>query len=442
MVDRKRLCASLGRSSLLQVPPRFFLPLALFFALVPARASAQSITLNQTTAKRVNADGSNAPARSGINQFQISREDCDLDRGYSIPITLPDVSAFPLLNVEIWAGAVDCKDNNNRTVATTQQCWKAFGGNIDRVTNPGNITLKVRDLLANDRTKQSTYVGPSSIDVCSRNTFTNVTAYFFYSDGANVKGAAAQLEFSVNTVPPAAPAEPAAVDGDGAVSVSWKPISGASTVQGYNVYCEVSSDSEVSPTSATIRPLAADATLGEVDGGVVSDSGTSSGDAAANGDASSSSDAASDRATSSSGGDPTNGCSARILVPGQPPPSGAVLCAQANGPQVSQATIREVNGRALKLGDRVTVAIAARDRFGSVGNLSNLACASSIEVTDFFDAYRGAASSGGAANCSTTGKGNGAASAVIVGLSALCIVLRGRRKHPSQVAAGQKGVGR
>jgi hypothetical protein len=427
MVDRKRLCASLGRSSLLCAPRRFLLPLALLFLLFPARASAQSITLNQTTAKRVNADGSNAPARSGINQFQISREDCDLDRGYSIPITLPDVSAFPLLNVEIWAGAVDCKDNNNRTVATTQQCWKAFGGNIDRVTNPGNITLRVRDLLANDRTKQSTYVGPSSIDVCSRNTFTNVTAYFFYSDGANVKGTATQLEFSVNTVPPAAPSEPAAVDGDGVVNVSWKPISGASTVQGYNVYCEVSSDSEVSPTSATVRPLAADATLGEVDGGV---------DAAA----SSSSGGASDGAASSSGGDPTNGCSARVLVPGAPPPSSAVLCAQANGPQASQATIREVNGRALKLGDKVTVAIAARDRFGSVGNLSNLVCASSIEVTDFFDAYRGAASSGEAANCSTTGQGNGVASAVVVGLSALCIVLRGRRKHPSQ-AAGQKGAG-
>jgi MYXO-CTERM domain-containing protein len=407
--------------------PSFALAFGALLLGMPSVALAQvapSVKITQSTIKRINADGTDAPSRNGIQLNTISREDCDLDRAYSFPIALANIPTNESVAVQVWAGATDCTSLGNRTPLSTQQCWRVNDKAVARTLTPGNIVLRVRDLLSNDKTRGTDYVGPVGAAICANNTLSTVSVYMFWTDGGNnLQGEAANYALSVSTLGPSAPSGVSVSGGDGLVTVKWTPATGVSAVQGYDVYCELASN-PVTTASRGLNTLAIDGGLVEMDGAAddattdaltVSEAGM---DATARADAS---------AADASVG--PNACGSTTLVEGASPGAGLFKCATVTGAQVGTAVLTDVGGKPIKNGDVVTVAVASRDRFGTTGKLSNVACQSALSVDDFYETYRAATGNDSAANCSVSGGGASGAAAlglVMAGLAA------SRRRQPKQ----------
>lgn len=380
---------------------------ALATFVVASLASAQTVTVNPGLVRK-NADGTTAPERNNnLKITDINQNDCVADRSYDIPLTLAGFDQT--VNLQVWAGAQDCSPLPSRT-ASTQVCWRVFDGSIPRQQS-ATPNVKVRDILAVNKTKGDTYVGPSSVDVCANKDQQIISLYFIWVKGDGTSVGSGTQAFNVDTVGSAPPTAVTATSGDKAIIVSWTPITEQSDTDGYNVYCDSSGNGTTD--AGTTDATAADAAAG-VDADAAMDAGTDAGVASIDSGTASSRDAGSDPGV----------CGGTLLVPGQQAPASLTPCAT-----VSSAASRNARVKDLSNGKFYRFAVAAVDKYGNPGVLSSVTCETPADVVDFFETYRESGGQGG--NCSM--HASDAPSTVLLGSFAGLFVFRlVRRKRASK----------
>lgn len=386
--------------------------------LLSSVAAAQTVTVNSGLVRK-NADGKTAPERNAnLKITDINRDDCIQDRSYDIPLTL--ASFDTTMNLQVWAGAQDCSALPSRTTAT-QQCWRVFEGSLPRQQSV-TPNIKVRDILAVNKTKGDTYVGPSSVDVCSNKDSQAISLYFIWVKGdGSLAGTGGTQTFNVDTVGSPPPTSVKATSGDRLLNVSWTAIAEQSDTDSYNVYCDSSPATTTSDAGNTVDASTSDATA------TIGDAGTS--DAESDADAADAGATAADSGTTTStdAGSSVGACGGTLLIPGQQAPASMVPCATVTG--ASSSSIR-VQG--LKNDTFYRVAVAAVDKYGNPGVLSNVSCDSPADVIDFFETYRDSGGQGG--NCSM--HASDAPSGVLLGGFAGLFIFRAiRRKRAARASA-------
>ncbi len=116
-------------------------------------------------------------------------------------------------------------------------------------------------------------------------------------------------------------------------------------------------------------------------------------------------------------------CSSSVLTAGETPPvsaaCGTTSITGSSSGETSQTLTNDV---------RYAVGVAAEDKFGNIGNLSNLACATPVDITGYFEAYDAAGGLAGGGFCAfAPARGGGAVPLGLGLLVALGAVLRRRR---------------
>jgi hypothetical protein len=114
------------------------------------------------------------------------------------------------------------------------------------------------------------------------------------------------------------------------------------------------------------------------------------------------------------------------MVPGEHPPD-SLYCGYVAGITADNATAQGLSNNT-----PYVVGAAAVDRVGNIGVLSNLACATPIEITDFFELYKDYGGHGGGGFCSMSRRQRPGGFA----LSALSVALFGaalRRRRRAQL---------
>ncbi|MFO0666741.1 MAG: hypothetical protein U0174_22515 [Polyangiaceae bacterium] len=359
--------------------PFLALVLALASLLSEATAHAQTVTINPQLVRR-DADGKAAPGRpTSLKLTDINLEDCVNDRSYDIPVTLAGFDTS--VSAQVWAGAQDCSPLPARTAAT-QVCWRVLSGTLPRVqsTTPN---IKVRDILASVKTKGDSYVGPSTADVCTDKNQQTISVYIFWVKGdGSPAGTPASQAFNVDTVGPAPPTEVKVTAGDRLLNLSWKSSKEQSDIQSYNAYCDVS--------SATAADGGTDSSVADADAGLsTADASADPGDGGVDGTASSDAGSA---AAADSGTTNTNSstCKSSVLTPGKQAPVGMVPCGSVAGLGAGS-----LSAKGLVNGSYYRVGIAAVDKYGNPGVLSELVCDTPVDVIDFFETYRDSGGTGG-----------------------------------------------
>ncbi len=89
-------------------------------------------------------------------------------------------------------------------------------------------------------------------------------------------------------------------------------------------------------------------------------------------------------------------CSSTVLVAGESAPAGLKDCGSTSATAKTSGQTNDT----LSNGLNYAVAVAAEDKLGNVGALSNIACAQPQEVTGYFEAYRAAGGQAGGGFCS------------------------------------------
>jgi MYXO-CTERM domain-containing protein len=342
---------------------------ALWLWVVPS--FAQAVTLPEQGIVRINADGSNAPARgNNVKVDVISYDDCINDRAYRIQYNNNPVPTQEV-DLQVWAGTSDCNPREAR-VGATKSCVQVVRDTLPRVVS-GNAVVRVQDILSVTEFRQKTAYEPATAAICETAPTGAVTLYFVFSRSGEPAGTPANKPFTVDTRGPPAPTKVEAGTGNSLLVVTWTPTTEQSDTQSYNVYCDDG-------------------------GGSGNDAGTS--DAGSGNDASSNDadvDAASSSSStssSSSSGGTTTACPSSRLPVGKIPPATLRPCGSATGPAANNAVVRD-----LKNNVTYGVAVAAVDNFGNPGVLSEVGCGTPKLTDDFFTLYRG--SGGGAGGCQT-----------------------------------------
>jgi hypothetical protein len=392
--------------------------LILTLLLFASPAAAQTVTLNSGGLLRLNADGTTAPTRSGSSNVPdkvITYDDCALDRQYELGLATTGASTS--IRLQAWAGATDCSNVNNRT-ASTQQCWKVVEGDIpiDLKNNGAKPRIRVRDILANVKSKGEAYVGPTSADVCGSTVKQNLSVYIFWRQADAAVGTPVNQDFVVQVQGPNAPTGLKIGVGDELLVAEWTPPSGVTDTQSYRVYCDDGTTATTEPDAGNTQDAAAqDAAM--QDATTVEDASTPDTDASV--------DAAS-AVGSSDASTPTalpSGCPTNVrLTPGKTPSTKFRLCASGTSASTSKTDLL-----GLINGAPYAVAVAAVDSVGNPGVLSEIACGTPTPVDTFFDAYRNAGGEAGGCSSASASPSIAVSLLGLLGIASLAKQRRSRR---------------
>jgi hypothetical protein len=259
---------------------------------------------------------------------------------------------------EIWVGKADCKDLANRNGAGTDQCARIFKSDATGWTKQVPVKVSLQDAihalrnLSGIDADTDTIFGKGSAADCSDAALDQsaLNFYFLLTDGStSVKGSDSQSgadRFKVDLLGPKPPTNVDVAAGDTLLFPSWETTTVPNDLAGYRFYCDA--------------------------GGSASPAGSAGGAGGA-------------------GGSSSGTCGGGTLVPGALPPANLKPCGQVTG------ALGVTGGRAegLTNGQTYAVGVAAFDKVGNEGLMSELACATPEEVTTFFEAYRNAGGQGG-----------------------------------------------
>lgn len=405
---------------------KFVLPFVLAFGIAgPVYAqTAPTTTVNSMTMKRVNADGSAAPARaSGILLTVITLDDCTADRAYKITLFTPN-PGNQAYTLQAWAGTSDCTPNAARRLTANQTCWNVTQP-LDRATT--SVTVRVRDLVANDKSKGESYVNATDASVCNAIGKGSIQLQFMWVAAGDQAGSPAtgNPTFTIDTTGPGAPTGLSVEAGESLLVTRWDKPAAFNEITSYRVYCDPNptdgsttvADDAGSTTDAS-RDL--DATTTDASDIDASDIDASDVDAGTGDDAGSASDAATQEPAEDAGTTviPGSGCGSALFAAGKTPAATLVPCAESQG-----AIATQLNVTGLENGKRYAVAVAAVNRSGNVSPLSNVTCGTPVLVDTFFDQYK--AAGGGADGCATA---SASPSLAALGLATIAMLARMRRR--------------
>jgi hypothetical protein len=414
-----RFWRRIARSTGARVPSR--LPVAFAASvlgtglfLVPTLAGAQTVTLGSSVIRVTSEDKEDTSTRPSSTAQTITRADCEANQGFQFQVSTTGYTSSYAL--EAWAGrsSVDCKLSGNRTPTNgaVQKCWKIYDGSLPRTT-PQTVNLRVRDIMANDVTAGQDYVNAAKdTTVCGKgidDTFK--VSFLILPVTTNPDAVAADETFAkrVDTLGPDKVTGVAASAGEGRLLVTWGAVTSGSELYGYNLYC--------ADANSTI-PIGT--TDGGTDDAAVSDAAVA--DASVQ-DASVGADASVQDASTTDGG--TCGPNAALVegaVPASPLPEGVWLCGSVNSATATGASATTGrDGKALKNGDKVWVAVAAVDQALNIGPLSAAVCGTPQPVDDFYEVY---VADGGTAGCSMHGPAGGIGVGLGSGIAAFALLRR------------------
>lgn len=384
----------------------------LFF--VPTLAGAQTVTLGSSVIRVTSEDKEDTSTRPSSTAQTITRADCEANQGFQFQVSTTGYTSSYTL--EAWASrsSVDCKLSGNRTPTNgaVQKCWKIYDGSLPRTT-PQTVNLRVRDIMADDVTAGQDYVNAAKdTTVCGKgidDTFK--VSFLILPVTSNPDSVAADETFTkrVDTLGPDKVTNVAASAGEGRLLVTWGAVTSGSELYGYNLYC--------ADANSTIP-------IGTTDGGTdAASSDAALDDAAAAADATA--DVSVQDASTTDGG--TCGPNAALVegaVPASPLPDGVWLCGSVNSATATGASATTGrDGKALKNGEKVWVAVAAVDQALNIGPLSAAVCGTPQPVDDFYEVY---VADGGTAGCSMHGSVGGVGVGLGGGLAALALLRRRR----------------
>jgi hypothetical protein len=390
-----------------------------------------------------------APSRTsplrpaGTLRYWVSRQDCLDDDVITFPVALE--GSFNQYNLEVWAGGSDCSAVQART-GSTPSCWKVGAASPD-VNFQVNVPVRARDIVAHNTpdkplpiANQAGIKPGTRADCISTGTtapqkiildFMLVTAstnqaqtgHQMWSTGYDIWG-------------PTPPASVAAAAGETRLHLSWAKSTSSDTIK-YDFYCDpppgLLADAGLTPLS--VFPPLPSLNLFAPDSGVLGTGGTGgfggfgglgtggfAGDAGIGGTTGTAADAA---APAPTGPTCTPGSP---LAPGKLPDEtlDQYRCGSVDGLAATNGTVEGLINDV-----PYTVAVVAVDQVFNPGVISGQACATPIEVTDFFELYRQAGGTGGGGICSIGGPRHRTPvlGAVLGGMAAACLLRRrGRRR--------------
>lgn len=243
-------------------------------------------------------------------------------------------------------------------------CVQVFSGKAETQ----DVTVKVQDILQKVNV-EGAGIDTGTADVCESDSSASgdiPRSLFFMLIGEGddeLKGTGQQWEFNYDLVPPAPPTEVTAGPGENSLTLDFT-ASEDDDLDRYRFYCVQSE--------------------GAADG---------------------------------------SSCETSVLVPGEVAPAAVKDCGSTSATaKTSGQTDDELTN-----GVWYAVAVAAEDKIGNVGVLSNISCAQPQEVTGYFEAYRAAGGQAGGGFCSFAPARRGALP--LLGALALGLVAFARRRR-------------
>jgi hypothetical protein len=366
-------------------------------------AHAQTISVvNEASLPRLNKNRNTIQKRSlTLTPEAVNLQDCIDDQ--LIRFTLQMAGFEVNASVQAWASnsGQDCKVETARG-GGVQTCWPLLDREIALQTTI-DVDIPVRKIMSGAPPFRSS-APDATENACGKVNLSTISVHFLYFAAGNTSTAtqAKTIAVTVDTVGPSPPSGLTALPGNTRVQVSWVNISGGSgdggatggltELTGVKVYCDPAGSAPASSTPTTTEPACHDE---EVDAGdastttieVCDDAGTSSttGTTAA-----------------------TSGCTSANFVKSDGTRifptadfNAKYECGSIAGNTGTTVVASSVGGAPLANGTTYAVAVAATDKYGNVGQLSDVVCQTPNITTDFWDDYKkaGGAAGGG---CSTS----------------------------------------
>lgn len=383
-----------------------------------------------------------------VGNAGINRADCDSDELWWFSFTLPP-PGFTYL--EIWSKSdnTTCADPQYRPGGSNPTCHLVAKFGWAKVANSGVVKVKSSDIvkaayrLVNFDDPQY----PTAKDVCypldpASAQPAKVYLHFLLTDSNGLvvgDSAANQYEAVYQTtydlIGPDPPQDLTLGVGETIVVGKWTTFSSTEKdFVSFKAYCFPKRGSQKDPN-------------GGIDAGYFSEvapsteTGTDTGTDAAD-DASDAADTAlaDETSTTTDTGTGTDGETSTAALPtGCPSPFPTDLLKPRTLPNVDLEELKcgelGANGGTLQIDGLVNdqpyaVAIAAVDKYGNSGVLSNVACGTPVQTTDFFDAYRNDGGQAGGGFCTFGAPGSGRTFAALAGLVAALLFARRHAQRP------------
>jgi len=367
-------------------------------------AFAQSITVvNSTSLPRLDKNGNSISKRDlTLTPEAVNLQDCLDDQKIRFTLQLSGFEANA--SIQAWAATSgECKDPVARS--TVKTCWQ-LGGGIPLQTTV-DVDLRVREIMSG---VPSPTTPKDSADLCGTVDLSTINVHFLYfPPGQTTASVDQNIQVIADTVGPAPPTGLTALPGNTRVQVSWANISGEgglSELTGVKVYCDPATPTTTTTTTTT------DGSCTEVPNEAsTSDATDDSGDATTI-DAGTTT-VCSDASTSTTPTTTTKDCASPNFIlsdGGKIFPSAdfnsKYECGNITGNSGTTAVATSVGGSTLSNGTRYAIAVAATDKYGNVGPLSEVVCETPEVTTDFWDDYKKAGGKAGG-GCSTTATNEG-----------------------------------
>jgi hypothetical protein len=214
---------------------------------VPVRAHAQSSGSASVKIGQASAITRKEPRRTNAQKpLWVSRSDCLNHDVLTFPITM---TGYSNLDLQVWAGTVDCTPTTQRVAGSGATCWQVFGQIYLQQELPGggfSIPLFARNLVnvANRPALSSAQTGTveAGASVCDQGVGSppNLALYFMLVDGTGTianNAVAVWKDTTYDITPPAPPTGIEVGGGEGHINLSWTRSS-EPDITGYNFYCD------------------------------------------------------------------------------------------------------------------------------------------------------------------------------------------------------------
>lgn len=319
------------------------------------------------------------------NPLWINQKDCRENNDLVFRITLSGHQSSETLSV--WASeATDC----------TQYVNRDSDGPCRRILAVSNLEPTMEIIVpAKDVAAALGAVDCKFTDARPSTAAAPVTIYFLRQASLQEDGSDHDTwtETKVDLSGPKPPSNVKAGAGDGRLIVSFNQNEDQD-VRGYILFCDANAPrSSGTASTGASSGSASSGGAGDGSGGASSDGAASGSGGAGGGSAGTTGDSGGDGGETAPEGDPE--CYSRALIPGEIPDT-KYQCGKVG---------RTGSGSAsdLRNGDSYVVGVAAYDLLGNVGELSELACGTPVDVDGFFELYREAGGQAGGGFCSVGG---------------------------------------
>ncbi|HEX2872767.1 MAG TPA: hypothetical protein VHP33_16005 [Polyangiaceae bacterium] len=343
---------------------------ALAFSTAPARA-AGTLSFSPPI-------WTNRAADRLINKF--NRKDCldDATATFSLAIRGAPTNAL----FQVWAGT-GCDNYANRSPTAVSRTCTLLTGNLAPLDQ--RVEIHLRDMVATPGSEVS-----QAVEQCDASTTAGLqtrTLYFVVSDpntNNSLVTGTTSWAFSYDVKAPPPPTGVTAASGDETLVTKFTAPSGETNLLHYKFYCSPVGDPPATAGTGGSAGTDTGGTTSADTGGA--DSGASAVDAGGT--------ATATAGTAGTTSVDTN-CHSAILIPGEPPPAGAIECGEigaqgATGGETSPVLTNDME---------YVVAVATEDNVNNVGVLSQLACNIPKDTTGFYEAYREAGGEAGGGFC-------------------------------------------